>query len=250
MIENPAEHKDSRWRGLYLVGAVAALVTVLTGITEIAITFFPGGGMSSSPATAVDWFTLFQRSRFLGLRNLGLLNIVFNCMELPLFYALYAAHRRTHRAFAGLSMIAAFIGVAVFLATNRAFSMLALSGRYTAAATDAQRSVLAAAGEALLAVGEGHTPGTFLAFLFAAVAGIAISIVMLRGKVFSKASAIVGITGFSLMAIFELTASFAPGFSASFLFAMGGGLLSLTWDLLVALGLIRLASSTYGIRNR
>lgn len=241
MIENPAERTDSDWRVLYLVGAAAALVTVLTGIAEIAITFFPGGGMSSSPATAVDWFTLFQRSRFLGLRNLGLLNIVFTCMELPLFYALCAAHRRSSRAFAGLSMILAFIGVAVFLATNRAFSMMALSDRYAAAAVEARRSALAAAGEAMLAVGQGHTPGTFLAFLLAAVAGVAISIVMLRGKVFSKASAIVGIAGFSLMVIFEVTASFAPGFGASFLFAMGGGLLSLTWDLLVALGLIRLA---------
>jgi len=85
--------------------------------------------------TAVEWFTLFQSSRFLGLRNLGLLNIVFTTMEIPIFYALYSAHRRTDRALATLAMIVAFIGVAVFLATNRAFSMLALSSRYAAAAT-------------------------------------------------------------------------------------------------------------------
>ena len=34
--------------------------------------------------TAVEWFTLFQSSRFLGLRNLGLLNIVFTTMEIPI----------------------------------------------------------------------------------------------------------------------------------------------------------------------
>jgi len=197
--------------------------------------------MSSGPEAAVDWFTLFQQSRFLGLRNLGLLNIFFTCLSIPVFYALYHAHQRGQRVFAGLSMIVAFIGVAVFLATNRAFPMMALSDRYAAAGTDAQRSALAAAGEAMLAVGQSHTPGTFLAFLLSSLAGVGISIVMLRGKVFSKAAAILGIIGFSLLVIFEVSSDFAPRFTASFLFALSGGPLSLAWDLLVALGLIQLA---------
>jgi hypothetical protein len=241
MSEDYDKSADPARRALYLVGAAAALLTVLNGLSEIAITFFPGGGMSSGPEAAVDWFTLFQQSRFLGLRNLGLLNIFFTCLSIPVFYALYDAHRRGQRVFAGLSMIVAFIGVAVFLATNRAFPMMALSDRYAAAGTDAQRSALAAAGEAMLAVGQSHTPGTFLAFLLSSLAGVGISIVMLRGKVFSAASAIVGIIGFSLLAIFEVSSDFAPGFTASFLFALSGGPLSLAWDLLVALGLIRLA---------
>jgi hypothetical protein len=244
MSEDLSESMDSGWTGIYKVGALAALVTLLTGIAEIAITYLPGGGMSSTPATAVDWLTLFQSSRFLGLRNLGLLNIVFTLMEIPMFYALYAAHRRTNRAFASLAMIVAFMGVAVFLATNRAFPMLALSGRYAAATTEAQRSALAAAGEAMLAVGQSHTPGAFLGFLLSVVAGIAISIVMLRSGVFSKASAFVGIIGFALLLIFEVASSFIPAFGLLFLFAMGGGLLSLAWYLLISLRLFGLARRT------
>jgi hypothetical protein len=244
MIENRAEPTDSGWRALYVVGAVAALVTVLNGVIEIAITFFPGGGMSFSPVTAVDWFTLFQSSRFLGLRNLGLLNIFFTCLSIPVFCALYSAHRRTHQAFAGLSMIVAFIGVTVFLGTNRAFPMLALTDRYAAATTDVQRSALAAAGEAMLAVGQSHTPGTLLAFLLSSAAGVGISIVMLLGKVFNKATAIIGIIGFALLLIFELTSDLAPGFSASFLFAISGGPLSMVWDLLIALRLFQLAAGS------
>ncbi len=241
MNEDYDKTADPARRALYLLGAVASLLTVLNGISEIAITFFPGGGMSSGPETALDWFTLFQKSRFLGLRNLGLLNIFFTCLSIPVFYALYDAHRRSHRVFAGLSMIVAFIGVAVFLATNRAFPMMALSDRYAAAGTGAQRSALAAAGEAMLAVGQSHTPGTFLAFLLSSLAGVGISIVMLRGKLFSAANAIVGIIGFSLLAIFEVSSDFAPRFTGTFLFAASGGPLSLAWDLLAALGLIRLA---------
>jgi hypothetical protein len=241
MSENPAERTESAWKALYAVGGVAALLTVLNGLAEIAITFLPEGGMSAGPLTAVDWFSLYRSSPFLGMRNLGLLNIFFTFLSIPLMFSLYAAHRRTHRAFAALSLLVAMLGVAVFLAGNRAFPMLTLSARYAAAATDAERSALAAAGEAMLAVGQSHTPGTFLAFFLSTLAGVAISIVMLRAKIFSKASALLGIIGFSLLMIFEFTADFAPGFPATFAFALSGGLLSLVWDLLVALGLFRLA---------
>jgi hypothetical protein len=244
MTENINESMDSSWRSLYRIGAAAALTAVLTGIAEIVITFLPGGGMSSGTLTAIDWFTLFQNNPFLGLRNLGLLNIILTSMEIPVFFALYAAHRRIHKAFGALAMIIAFIGLAVFLATNRAFPMLDLSGQYAAATTEAQQSLLAAAGQTMLAVGKSHTPGTFLGFLLSEVAGIVISIVMLRSKVFSQASAYVGILGFSLLLIFEVCSSFFPALRVSFIFAMGGGLLSLTWYVLIAIGLFQLSRQT------
>ncbi len=243
MSENLSGPADSAWKALYIVGGVAALLTVLNGLSEIVITFLPEGGMSSGPMTAADWYGLFGRRPFMGLRNLGLLNIFFTFLSIPVMYALYAAHRRTHQAFAGLSLIAALLGAAVFLATNRAFPMLALSSQYAAASSEAQRFWLAAAGEAMLAVGQSHTPGTFLAFFLSTAAGIGISIVMLRARLFSTLSAILGIVGFSLLLLFELTSDFAPGFPASSAFALGGGPLSLLWDLLVGLRLFRLARS-------
>jgi hypothetical protein len=241
MGEKLTGSNDSAWKALYVVGGVAALLTVLNGLAEIAITFLPGGAMSSGPTTAVDWFGLYQRSPFMGMRNLGLLNIIFTVLSIPVSYALYAAHRRTHRAFAGLSLLVALLGVGVFLATNRAFPMLALSSRYTEAATETQRAVFTAAGEAMLAVGQSHAAGTFLAFFLSTVAGVSISVVMLRARLFSEASAIIGIVGFSLLMVFEITSDFAPGFPTSFAFAISGGSLSLVWDLLVGLGLFRLA---------
>jgi hypothetical protein len=200
--------------------------------------------MASGPTSAVEWFDLFRSSAFMGLRNLGLLNIFFTALSIPVSFSLYAAHRRTHQAFAGLFLLVALLGAAVFLATNRAFPMLALSRQYAAATTEAQRTALAAAGEAMLAVGQSHTAGTFLAFFFSTVAGIGLSAVMLRARLFSKASAIIGIVGFSLLLVFELCSDFAPGFPASFAFALSGGPLSLLWDLLVGLRLFRLASGS------
>jgi len=196
--------------------------------------------MGGGPASAAEWFALLRASPFLGLRNLGLLNILFTVLSIPVSFALYAAHRRTHPAFAGLCLLAALLGAGVFLAGNRAVPRLALAGRW-AAADETRRAALAAAGEAMLAVGQSHTPGTFLAFLLSTAAGVGLSVVMLRAGVFSRASAVLGITGFSLLLLYELAADFAPAFPPAPLFALAGGPLSLAWDALVGLRLFRLA---------
>jgi hypothetical protein len=236
---------DSRWRGLYKLGGVASVTVVLVAFAEIIVTFFPGGARTDPGSMAVsDWFVLFQDNAFMGLRNLGLLNIFMTILAIPVFLALVGAHRRVNLPYAALAMAVSFIGVAVFLATNRAFPMLDLSNQYAAATSDSQRAMLTAAGQAMLSVGQSHTPGTFLGFFLSEVAGILISLVMLRGKIFSKVSGYVGMLAFGLMLVFEINSSFVPPlFGVAMIFAAGGGLLSMAWYVLLASRLFQLARS-------
>lgn len=74
-----------------------------------------------------------------------------------------------------------FVGMAVYLATNTAFSMLALSHRYAAAATAAEQSIVLAAGQAMIALSEGT--GGYVGMPLAWLAGIILSALMLRGRV-------------------------------------------------------------------
>ena len=225
---------------IYKLGAVTALLTLCTAVLEIWITFLPGGYASAE--TVVDWFNLLQNNWFLGLRNLGLLNIVMTALSIPMFFALCMAHRQVNPKYSALALIISIIGDAVFYATNRAFALLDLSNQYAAAASDVQRMVLEAAGQAMLAVGQSHTPGTFIGFCLAEVAGILISVVMVRGGIFSKRSAWVGILGFGMLLIYEIFQSFIPG-AASFalIFAMLGGILNLVWYGLIAQRLFKIA---------
>ncbi|MDD5371755.1 MAG: DUF4386 family protein [Anaerolineaceae bacterium] len=231
---------ETPWKPFYKVGGMAALGTVLVGLVEIGITFLPGG--NTPYKTVYDWLMLFQNNPFMGLRNLGLLNILFCALDVPIFFALYGAHRKTSQTLAGLAMIVSFIGVAVFYATNRAFAMLDISNQYILAATEAQRSILAAAGQAMLAVGQSHTPGTFIAFFLSEVASLLISVVMLQARLFSKANAYVGFLGFSCMLIFEICTSFVPALQGTaMILAMLGGILSLVWEVLVGRRLFQLS---------
>ncbi|MFN2237163.1 MAG: hypothetical protein ACK2U1_23280 [Anaerolineales bacterium] len=225
---------NSNWNTIYQLGAAAAIGAVLVGIIEILITFLPGG--NSAQETVLDWFQLFQDYPFMGLRNLGLLNIFLNILAIFTYLALYGAHRKTaYKPLAALAAIISYLGIAVFFATNRAFAMLDLSVQYAAATSEIQRSVLEAAGQALLSVGASHSPGTFLAFFLVESAGVLISYVMLRGEVFPKAAAYAGMLGFSILLLFEFLASFFSGLSqAAMLLSMVGGLLSMVWYILIA----------------
>lgn len=225
---------------LYRLGGIAALLVLLTALFEIIITFLPGGYAASE--TVIDWFTLLQSNWFLGLRNLGLLNIVMTLLGIPVLFALYVAHRHVNPTFAALALIISLTGTAVFYATNRAFPMLDLSIRYAAAVTETERASLAAAGQAMLSVGQSHTPGTFLAFFLSEIGGIAVSVVMLRGKIFSRAAAYAGTIGYGFLLVFEIIVSFVPSLhGAALILAMVGGIANMTWDLLIARRLFQLS---------
>lgn len=231
---------DAGRKMIFLIGGIAALLTVAVAFAEMLITFLPGG--NETVETVYEWFALLQSNAFMGLRNLGLLNIFMVSLGIPLYFALYTAHSNANKTFAGLALSISFISVAVFFATNRAFAMLDLSHQYAQAAVEAQRAVYAAAGQAMLSVGRSHSPGTFMAFFLAEVGGIFMSVVLLQGKIFSRVTALAGIAGFSLLLIFEICTTFIPALrSAAMLFAVGGGILNIAWMVMVGQRFLKLA---------
>jgi hypothetical protein len=225
---------------LIRLGGLAALVTVVISITEIAITFLPGGNISS--ITVKDWLALFENNPFMGLRNLGLLNLLFTCFGLPMFLALFQIHKRNTPTLAFLALIASLIGASVFLATNRAFPMLELSNQYQLATAANQKMVLEAAGQSLLAVGESHTPGTFIGFALSEIAGILISAAMIRRSYFSKITSLLGLVGFSSLLVFEVCVTFFPNLGSNVMvIAMVGGIANLSWSALTGLQIIKIS---------
>jgi hypothetical protein len=238
------EAEPVRWRRLYRVGGAAAVATVVVALLDIALSFLPGEqDLQPGRLTATDWFARLRRGRFLALRDLGLWNVVNTTLGIPLYLALYGAHRRMSRGPAALAAALSVAGAAVYTANNRALPLLALSDRY-AAATDAERAELAAAGQAMLARGEDFTPGSFPGFFLAELAGLAMGVTMLRGRVFGRATACSGLAGTGLLTAFTVVATFVPAaYGRAMVLATGGGLLSLAWHLLTARRLFQLASS-------
>ena len=226
---------DSSWKNLHTVGGITALLWIAIAPAEIIIGLLPGVDETlARTVTVTDWFTLFQSHWFLGLRSLGLLNIAGAILFIPTILAIFSLLRRESEAYAALGTIVFFLGVAVYLANSRAFPMLSLSHQYARAATDAERSLLATAGQAMLAEGESRAGILIIEFSF-----LIVSAVMLRTRSFSKVTACAGIVGSALMMILEV--AFMPPKGVGMVVAAAGGLLMMLWSLLIGRRLLELA---------
>jgi hypothetical protein len=196
---------DSTWRALYIAGGIAAVIAVLIfrRYFSVELMQFNGFGLFSVPdewpSSAFDWFALFQENRFAGLLLFDLFDLVNYGLVGLIFLALYGTLREVNRSAMLVATASAFVGIAVYFASNQTFAMLNLSGRFAAATSEAERVMFLAAGEALLVI---HTHGTGiqLSLFLVLLAGLIISIVMLRSRIFNKATAIMGIlaNGFAL----------------------------------------------------
>ncbi|MBN1123302.1 MAG: DUF4386 family protein [Anaerolineae bacterium] len=231
---------DRQWAGFFQLGAITALIIALAALADVLSTMLPGGYIAIE--TIEDWFAVFERNWLLGLRDLGLLDIIVMSLNIPIFFALFGAHRQNNHTSAAFAVVLTFIGTAVFLSNNVAFPMLALSREYAAATTEAQRTLIAAAGQSLLAVGEHSSPGTFMGYLFNNTAAILIGVVMLRGGIFRKLNGWTTVIGFSLLLIFNFCAAFIPAiYDTALIFAGIGGLLFIVTYVMIALKLRQLS---------
>jgi hypothetical protein len=144
---------------------------------------------------------------------------------------------------ASFALIAAIVGMAIYIANNAAIPMAVLAARHAAADTDMARASYLAAAEATLAAGEDFTPASLPGMVIGGCASILAALVMLRGKVFGALNAWIGLTGFAFLMIFTFLATFVPSayVVTFYLFGMCGGLLTLVWFLMTALRFFRLA---------
>jgi hypothetical protein len=234
---------ESDWRRLYVLGAIAALVALAGTFADIVLTMIPGWEAATVPATIEQWFTQFQVNPLLGLRNLDFLNITVSAVGLPLYVALYRAHRSVSPGYASLALIIVVLGTGVIIANNAALPMLELSRQYSAASTEAQRWALQGAGEALLANGAHGSMGAFMGFFLSSIGTLLMTVAMLRGRLFGRAAAYTGMIGISLLLVYIIGSTFTREPSGILMaMAMPGGLLMIAWNVMVARGLLQMGN--------
>lgn len=245
MSETESANNEAQWKSVYMLGGIAAILSLIAIVADTVIGSSTGGNLSALPQTAVDRFAQFNQNPWLGLYNLDLLNTVNQFISIPVYFALYAVHQKTNKPYALLALIIFLIGTIVFVTTNTALPMLELSRKY-AVATESQRTLLAAAGEAMLARGAHGSLGVFFGFALSTIAGLLTSLVMLQGKIFGKINSYMGVIGNALMLVYVVLVTFTPTVKdMAMVFAMPGGLLLLAWMVMLTIRLFQLGSMKY-----
>lgn len=223
------------WKGLCRLGGAAALILLLYSIVTMVVLIVFG----VAPSSAAETFAMLQNNRLVGLLRLDLLTaFVYMPVSYLLYLGIYLALRRTTGAYATLATVLVFVGLTLLLATPSALSLMTLSDKYALATTATQRDQLLAAGEAILASDMWHGTGAFMGGVLLQSGALLISVVMLQGKVFSKAVAYVGILTHGLDLAHFVVLLWAPGLGT--MLTAVAGTLYLAWFPLIGRRLFQL----------
>lgn len=236
------ESTEKQWKSIYFIGGVVTILTLIGIVLDIVIGNVTGGNLAALPQTAIERFAQLHENVWLGLYNLDLLNAIDQIILIPAFFALFAAHRKESKGLGLLALIIFVFGSALMVANNVALPMMELSHKYFMTGDEAQKVLYAAAGESLLVQGAHESAGVFFGFFLPNVANLIISVVMMKGGVFSKTNGWLGIVGSILMMLYVVLVNFSSGIEKmATAFAMPGGLLLMTWMILFALKLFKLS---------
>lgn len=227
--------RDGHYKSLYKFGGWAALSVAFLTVIEVAVfAFYP------QPDTVRNWFLLFQANPILGLVDFWGLEVLMYAMFVIVFLALYVLLKAVHPGGMLIALTIALLGIAIFFATNNPFSMFSLSRQYAAATTETKSLVLAA-GEAVLAATNQRAIGGFnLGLFFVSVAGLMISVVMLYSPFFPKRTAYVGLAAFGLSLADYMRQALTPSVTIALVVILAGAVLLVIWFVLVGRRLLQL----------
>jgi hypothetical protein len=177
-------------RGLYRIGGVAAalqLVTVL-GYAVVAAVLGP------KPVSAAAYFAVYLESPAAAVLRGDFLLLILIGLYLGTFPALYAALRRESPVYTALATLFTIMAVAGIFATESTFALHHLGSQFVTA-SEAQRSLLMAAAEAIIAADMWNSSAGYMGGILLQGSGVIISVIMLRSKGFSKVTAYAGLLG-------------------------------------------------------
>jgi hypothetical protein len=218
---------------LYKIGGVAAILQ-LVAILAFAIVM---AALGPKPTSAAEYFAIHQSSSLAAFLRGDILLLVLIGLYLGTFPALYAALRHVSPVYTALATLFTLMAVLGCFVTESSFSLLYLGNQY-AVATEAQRLQLIAAGEAIIASDMWNGTAAYMGGILLQGSGVLISLIMMRSKDFSKATAYSGLLGNGLDLIQHLLHPFAPLISASI--GMFMGLFYFVWFPMLGRDLLRL----------
>ena len=231
-----AEFADPRWRELYLIGGVCGIL--MSALTILAIVIYFIWPYKPGLTSAQDIFTTLQSDPWNGLMSLDFFMIVVTVLTIPFFLALYLALHKVNDSLALLALVFGMFSCLIILPARPIAEMFDLSARYAAATTDATRSQYLAAGEALSTLFNGTA--WMLYFLTFSVDLMISSILMLRARAFSRATAYLGILlNVGLLSLLAVIPSFAL---IATMINLATTIIGTVWNVLVARTLFQLGS--------
>jgi hypothetical protein len=217
---------------IFRIGGIAAISAICIVMLEGLLIF----NSNFETSTAINWFSLIEKSRIMALLNKAFLDIIFVMLVCPMYFAIYTILKQTQKAYITNIIILVFIGIAAYIPINTSFSILFAADLYK------ENPLLLTSAEGLQAIGKF---GLFysMGFFIVTLANILLSILFLQNQEISRWITIIGLTGNGLILLNYFSFIFVPTTDVvgTILLPIGGTLI-LLWYLLLGISLIRIGS--------
>lgn len=184
MIKPLSEHL--RYRRLFSIGGACALLIVLCLIGDFFVY-----AIITNTDSAGEIMSLFIESPMKGLLFFDLLGLIAYLLFIPMILSFFILLRRENESIMLIGTVTFFIGITAFFATNTGFSVLRLSREFATTQSEAQREVLLSSVKTMITLFD--VQAFMISYVIVSIAWVLISIVMLKGNVFSKTSSYSGI---------------------------------------------------------
>lgn len=237
---------NMKWNGVIKIGGIAAMVAAIVfrrwlsaEVSLLVTTNIIKGVTKTTPVTILDWFTLLQANKILGLIQLNVLDFINYALVGLIFLSLFSVLKKNFKGAATLALLMTFTGIAIYFSSNQSFSIYALANQYSSISSEAQKSILLAAGEALLIQNDPLVfgNGVFWAFMLVNGAGLIYAIIMMRSSTFSRLTAVIGIIANGTGLIYFFTVLIKP--DLTFLPLSLSAPFLLIWYILIGLKLLK-----------
>lgn len=186
--------ENEKWKPIYKLGGIACWVMLAIMIIQILIFI-----IWPPPESVVDFFDLFAENWLLGLLSLDFLYLLNNTILILIYLALFFSLRKNNESAMLIAMVVGFVGITLYYASNVSFEMLTLSKEYLNATSEVHKNYLIGAASGIMAIYRGTAFNVY--YVLNAITLLVLAIVMLKSQIYSKTTAIIGITSGILMAI-------------------------------------------------
>lgn len=179
---------------VYGIGSISALLQLVVIVGYGVVTVIWG----MRPNDVKEVFDTFHQSPVSGFLTGDLPLLLLVGLYVGTFPAIYFSLRKSSPTLALICTVGTLFGVVISFTGESTFALWYLSKEYVSATSPAQKQVLIAAGEAVIASGWWHSTASYLVGILLQGTGAIISVAMLRNKQFHKVTAVSGILANSL----------------------------------------------------
>ncbi len=225
-----------RWKELYIIGGICGIIISILVVLTVVVYFILPFKMGLT--SAVDIFSAIQNNKFQGLMSLDFTMVISTFVIIPFFLAIYFSTKQANESYALIALTFGLISCILAFFMRPVLEMFYLNDLYTKATTDIARNQYLIAAETLGALNYGTC--WVLYMITFSIELLISSLLMLRIKAFSKATAWLGIV--LTLGVFSVFGVIFPEIAKiSTILNLMSTLIWTIWNVLVARILFRLA---------